>query len=88
MKYLLCYIVLINIISLIMYGLDKLFAIKDLKRIKESYLLFCGFIGGVIGSIMGMILFNHKTRKGKFWGLNILFIMVWCYIIYMFYRNG
>ena len=88
MKYLLCYLFVMNFISLIMYGLDKLFAKRNSERIREGYLLFSSFMGGFLCSLAGMILFRHKTRKKKFWILNILFMLMWCYIIYMFYRNG
>ena len=32
--------------------------------------------------------FGHIRLKKKFWILNVLFMVMWCYIIYMFYRNG
>ena len=67
---------------------DKYAASRSENRVRESYLLFSGFIGGVIGSLIGMILFRHKTKKKKFWILNILFMLMWCYIIYMFYINA
>lgn len=88
MRYLLGYLFIVNLISLIIYVIDKYAANRSENRIRESYLLFFGFIGGVIGSLIGMILFRHKTKKKKFWILNVLFMLMWCYIIYMFYRNG
>lgn len=77
-----------NVISLIMYGIDKISAKRNSNRIRESYLFFSSFMGGFLCSLGGMILFRHKTRKKKFWIINILFMIMWCYIIYMFYRNG
>lgn len=88
MRYLLGYLFIVNLISLIIYIIDKYAASRSENRIRESYLLFSGFIGGVIGSLIGMILFRHKTKKKKFWILNVLFMLMWCYIIYMFYING
>ena len=88
MKYLLCYLFIINIVSLIMYCVDKISAKRNNNRIRESSLLFSSFLGGFIGSLIGMILFRHKTKKKRFWILNVLFMVMWCYIIYMFYRNG
>jgi uncharacterized membrane protein YsdA (DUF1294 family) len=35
-------------------------------RIPESVLITIAVIGGSIGSILGMVLFHHKTRKAKF----------------------
>ena len=88
MKYLLCYLFVLNFIGIIVYGIDKFKASKALTRTRESILLFIGFLGGCLGSLIGMIIFKHKTKKKKFWFLNLLFILMWCYIIYMFYRNG
>ena len=88
MRYLLGYLFVVNLISLIIYIIDKYAASRSENRVRESYLLLSGVIGGVIGSLIGMILFRHKTKKKKFWILNILFMLMWCYIIYMFYING
>ena len=77
MKY---YLIIINIFLFILYGIDKLLAIKKKNRISEFSLLLISFLGGSIGSILGMIIFNHKTKKIRFWILNILFTILW--IIY------
>ena len=44
------YLIIINIISFIIMGLDKLFAIKNKRRISENTLLFLSIIGGVFGT--------------------------------------
>lgn len=88
MKYLFGYLFIVNLISLIGYAIDKYSATRNANRIRESLLLFGGFIGGALGSLISMILFRHKTRKKRFVILNILFLLMWCYLIYMFYRNG
>ncbi len=79
MKY---YLIIINIFLLILYGIDKLLAIKHKERISEFALIFISLCGGSIGGILGMIIFHHKTKKIKFWILNILFTLLW--IIYFF----
>lgn len=88
MKYLFGYLFIINLISLIIYAVDKFSATRNANRVRESILLFSGFIGGALGSLISMILFRHKTRKKRFVVLNILFLLMWCYLTYMFYRNG
>ncbi|MDO4996234.1 MAG: DUF1294 domain-containing protein [Bacilli bacterium] len=70
------YIVIINIISLIIYGIDKLLAIKHLYRVSEIALITLSIIGGSIGSILGMIIFHHKTKKIKFLILNPLILII------------
>ena len=49
------YLIIINVISFILYGLDKYKAIHNLWRIPELLLISISFIGGGIGSIIGMI---------------------------------
>ena len=62
----LIYLVIINILCLIIFGYDKKQAIKKRSRIPEASLLLLSFIGGGIGSFIGMIIFHHKTKKIKF----------------------
>ena len=50
----LIYLVIINIITFLLYGVDKYFAIKNMYRISEFILLFFSFIGGVVGALFGM----------------------------------
>lgn len=63
------YIIFINIASFIIYGYDKLQAIRDNKnisRVPEKVLLLLSFFGGIVGSIAAMILFRHKIKKLSF----------------------
>ena len=64
-KYIIFYLVIINILEFIIMGLDKLLAIKHKYRIPEFTLLFLSAIGGSIGAITGMFFFHHKTKKLK-----------------------
>jgi len=75
------YLVFVNILSFIMYGLDKKKAIKKESRISEFQLLFISLLGGSIGSIIGMKVFHHKTLKWYFWFLNIIFLIIECFIL-------
>ena len=75
------YLIIINIISFIFMGIDKLFAIIKKRRISENTLLFITIIGGSIGSILGMILFRHKIRKPKFLIIVPLSLIILIYLI-------
>lgn len=65
-KYLCLYLVVINAITLLAYGIDKMKAKKGAYRIPEKTLIALAIIGGSIGAILGMVLFRHKIRKPPF----------------------
>ncbi len=65
-KYIMFYLLIINLISFVLFFIDKQKSQKGKWRIKESTLHIAGFLGGVVGSIAAMILFHHKTKKPKF----------------------
>lgn len=60
------YFIVLNIITFLSMGIDKLLAIKKKYRISEFHLLTLTLFGGSIGSLLGMIIFRHKTKKIKF----------------------
>ena len=66
---------------MILYILDKKKAINHRYRIPENILLLFSIIGGVFGSIIGMMLVHHKTKKIKFIIVNSFFLLLWLYII-------
>ena len=66
MRYLMYYLIIINIAAWIMYGLDKWKAKNGAWRISERALLLATLAGGSVGALAGMLLFRHKTRKPKF----------------------
>ncbi len=62
----LIYLLSINIISFIVFGIDKWKAKNKRWRISEALLLLISFIGGATGALMGMVVFKHKLSKKKF----------------------
>lgn len=60
------YLLIVNVITLFLMGIDKRCAIRDRRRIPESRLFLFAAIGGAIGSLIGMYAFHHKTRHMKF----------------------
>lgn len=60
------YFVMMNLVGFISMGLDKRKARKHQWRIPEATLFTIALLGGVIGSIIGMRLFRHKTMHMKF----------------------
>ena len=66
MKYLLLYLLVINIALFALMGIDKRRAMKSKWRIRERTLFLLAAIGGSIGGILGMKVFRHKTCHRKF----------------------
>lgn len=74
MRYLMYYLIIINIAAWIMYGFDKWKAKSGAWRIPERTLLLTALAGGSVGALAGMLLFHHKTRKPKFMiGVPVMF---------------
>ena len=65
-RILLYYIIGINLIAFIIYGIDKQKAKKGSWRIPEATLLLLAVIGGSIGALFGMKVWHHKTLHEKF----------------------
>ena len=83
MKYFLIYLLLINAAGFVIMFVDKWKARKNRWRIPEATLMTVAALGGSIGSLLGMYLFRHKTRKPKFaLGLPAIFclhLILWFY---------
>lgn len=66
MRYLIIYIVIINVIAFLAMYIDKRKAKYGKWRIPEQSLFILALIGGSIGAIIGMYTFRHKTKKLRF----------------------
>lgn len=60
------YLIVINLVTFLVYGIDKLKAKRGKWRIPESMLLTLAVVGGSIGALLGMLAFRHKTKHKKF----------------------
>ena len=75
MNALICYIVVINLVSFMMFGIDKYKARRGQWRISEATLLAVAAIGGSIGAWVGMKVWHHKTLHSKFrYGVPIMLL--------------
>ena len=62
---LLYYLTAINVVTFLVYGIDKWKAKQGSWRISEATLLILAVIGGSIGALLGMKVWRHKTmHKG------------------------
>lgn len=60
------YLIAINILTFLLYGIDKLKAKTHRWRIPENVLLLFAAICGSVGALTAMMLFRHKTQHKKF----------------------
>ena len=60
------YLICINILTFLVFGIDKWKARSGKWRIPEATLIWLSIAGGSIGALLGMYLFRHKTQKRKF----------------------
>ena len=63
---LLYYLIVINIVTFLVYGIDKWKAKQGSWRISEATLLILAVFGGSIGALLGMKVWHHKTQHKKF----------------------
>lgn len=80
------FFITLNISSFIYFGLDKRKAQKSQHRITETKLLIMTLIGGTVGSVLGMLLFNHKIAKKSFVIKILLIILIQILILYLIYN--
>ena len=65
-KILIIYLIAINVVTFIVYGIDKMKAKRSKWRIPEATLLGLAVIGGSVGAWLGMKVWHHKTLHKKF----------------------
>ena len=73
-KYFIILFLIVNLVVFAMYGIDKWKAIHHKWRIPEATLICAAFFG-VVGALLGMIVFHHKIRKPKFY-ISVPLIMI------------
>lgn len=80
---LLKYILVVNVLTFIVYGVDKGKARRGRWRVPEATLLGLAALGGSVGAWLAMQLFRHKTQKKKFRdGVPILFVLQVLAVVY------
>ena len=55
-------IIIMSIVTLIVYGIDKARAADAKTRVPEITLLTLAALGGAVGAFLGRIFFNHKRN--------------------------
>lgn len=82
--YSLYYLLVVNTLTFLLYGIDKYKAKKARWRIPEATLLMMAVIGGSIGAWAGMRLWHHKTLHKKFkYGIPLIILLQVVLVFYL-----
>lgn len=95
-KLLLFWLLLINLVTFLLFGLDKWKAKRKVhhestRRIPERTLFLFAAIGGSVGALLGMKVFRHKTLHRAFRvGIPLILVLqlavplgLWYYLHYL-----
>lgn len=63
MKWLMYYLIVVNLLTWIIYGIDKWKAKRRAWRIPERTLLLLAAAGGCTGALAGMLMFQAQDKK-------------------------
>ena len=63
---LLGWVAVASALAFVLMGVDKALARRGGRRVRERDLLLAALVGGSPGTLAGMAIFRHKTRKGRF----------------------
>ena len=86
-RVLLYYLLLINLVGFVLYGVDKAKSKGRGRRIPERTLLWVARLGGGVGCWLGMMLFRHKTQHNRFMILVPLWTILWAAAVALLWRH-
>ena len=78
------YLIVINTLTFILYGVDKFLACHNYYRISKKLLYLFSIFGGALGALLGMFFFRHKTLKLSFYLVNIISLILWIIILWTY----
>lgn len=82
----LAYFITVNVLGLVLFGIDKWKAKHDKWRISEATLLSVTVIGGSIGAWVGMKVWHHKTMHKKFkYGIPLVMVLQFSILLFTLY---
>lgn len=62
-------------ITLLLYGIDKISAMRGAWRIPEKFLLTAIVFGGSVGAVLGMLFFHHKCNFRRKWYFHVTIVL-------------
>lgn len=83
----LVYLIIVNVLGLVLFGIDKWKAKHAKWCISEPTLLTVAAIGGSIGSWIGMKMWHHKTLHKKFkYGIPLIMMVQFALLLFALYK--
>ena len=78
MRAFIIFFIIFNLITLIVFGIDKFLARTRRQRISEKALICMAIAGGSVGAVFAQKLFRHKTQKFPylFWIILIIQFLI------------
>ena len=87
MKIILFYLLAVNLLTFVTYGIDKYKARHNHWRVREASLLLLAALGGSIGALLAMKMFRHKTQHKKFrYGVPVILLVQLAIAAFCCYR--
>ena len=82
MKIVLLFLIIINILTILAFILDKKNAIQGRRRVSEFTLHILALLGGVYMMMLMMFIIHHKTKKFSFYIITLVIAVIWLFVIY------
>lgn len=87
LSFVLVYLIIVNVLGLVLFGIDKWKAKHAKWRISEPTLLTVAAIGGSVGSWLGMKMWHHKTLHKKFkYGIPLIMMVQFALLLFALYK--
>ena len=76
------YILSVNIFTFLLLVIDKIYSLKEKKRVSEMSLYLFSLAGGIFGALIAMFITKHKIRKKLFLSIQSVIAIIWIISIY------
>ena len=82
-------LVAVNVLTFILFGIDKWKAGRSRWRISEATLIRLSLLGGSAGAWLGMKIWHHKTLHNKFrFGIPLIFMVQAGLVVWIIWKWG
>lgn len=77
----------INLVAFILYGIDKGLSKTKAMRVPEAIIHLLALVGGFLGALLGMLVFRHKSNFREhplFLPVIVISAILWGFLAYWF----